>query len=225
MIKNIVKRNGSVEEFSPSKINGWGEWAAKTLNGHVDWASVVIETVNACPETCTSIELQKKLIEVCLARKSWEYNRMAGRLYASLICREIYGDDYPTVKQVHQKLYEAGLMVRLNYTDDEYAEVEKMIDGGLRNISIGYQIHEVEEDRKAGEYRAVDYEVYEISVVTTPADSSIGIGRVQDNEARTVRVRSVSQPAASAASLEDKSMSEQQATAPQTDIRCTQTGV
>ncbi len=92
-------------------------------------------------------------------------------------------------------------------------EVEQMITGGLRNVSIGYQIHEVEEDRKANEYRVTDFEVYEISIVTTPADSSIGIGRLQDNEARPVRVRSLSQPAAPAANHERTTMSEQQATA------------
>lgn len=95
------------------------------------------------------------------------------------------------------------------FATERAAEIEKMIDGGLRNVSIGYQIHEVEEDRKAGTYRAVDYEIFEVSVVTTPADSSIGIGRLQDNEARPVRVRSVS-PAASAASLENVNMTTQQ---------------
>jgi hypothetical protein len=74
-------------------------------------------------------------------------------------------------------------------------------------------LRQVEEDRKAGTYRAVDWEPHEISLVTVPADPGVGLGRAQDNDAIPVVVRSVSQPAASAASEEDKSMSEQQATA------------
>ena len=41
MITHIKKRNGSIEEFSPEKVNGWGEWASKKLGGTVDWGSVV----------------------------------------------------------------------------------------------------------------------------------------------------------------------------------------
>ena len=31
MIERIIKRDGSFEDFSPRKLNGWGEWASKTL--------------------------------------------------------------------------------------------------------------------------------------------------------------------------------------------------
>jgi HK97 family phage major capsid protein/HK97 family phage prohead protease len=80
------------------------------------------------------------------------------------------------------------------------AEVEKMIAGGLRNVSVGYRIHELAEDKKAGQFRVVDWEPLEISIVTVPADSGVGIGRAQDDEARPVRVRTVSTPVAPATS-------------------------
>lgn len=143
MIEKIIKRNGLAEEFSPSKINGWGEWAARTLNGHVDWGSVVIETVNSCSKICTSLELQKKLIDVCLSRKTWEYNRMAGRLYASLIQREVYPDGMVTIKQAHDNMYRAGLMVSLDYTDDEYDQINKMIDHKMDLKYPHYQLNQI----------------------------------------------------------------------------------
>jgi len=78
-------------------------------------------------------------------------------------------------------------------------EVQQMVEGGLRNVSIGYQIHEVEEDEKRGAYIVRDFEPLEVSLVTVPADSSIGIGRSQEKEI-TVRVtRAADQPAAPAA--------------------------
>jgi HK97 family phage major capsid protein/HK97 family phage prohead protease len=81
------------------------------------------------------------------------------------------------------------------------AEVQKMIDGGLRNVSIGYQINEVEEDSKRGTFRVTRWSPLEVSIVTVPADSSVGVGRSQDQAVpvRVVRAADV-QPAAPAAS-------------------------
>lgn len=143
MITEIIKRNGRTEAFSPSKLNGWGTWAAKTLGAHVDWASVVLEAVNQCPSVCTSLQLQETLIKVCLNRKTWEYNRMAGRLYASLLERIIYPEGRPTVQEVHRQLFEADIMVKLNYSDEEYAEVEKIIDHKQDLKYPHYQINQI----------------------------------------------------------------------------------
>jgi ribonucleoside-diphosphate reductase alpha chain len=143
MITHIIKRNGDVEEFNPSKVNGWGTWAAKTLGHHVDWASVVLEAVNQCPKQCTSLLLQETLIKVCLSKKTWEYNRMAGRLYAALLEKILYPNGRPTVKQLHQTLFDANIMVKLDYSDEEYAEVEKIIDHKIDLKYPHYQINQI----------------------------------------------------------------------------------
>lgn len=143
MITHIVKRSGRQEDFSPSKLNGWGAWSAKTLGAHVDWAGVVLEAVNQCPAVCTSLQLQETLIKVCINRKTWEYNRMAGRLYSSLLERIIYPDGRPTVKQLHQELFDANIMVKLNYSDEEYAEIEKIIDHKIDLKYPHYQINQI----------------------------------------------------------------------------------
>jgi len=128
MIETIIKRDGESEPFSPNKINGWGEWAAKTLGGYVDWSDVVMEAVRDLPKVTHSRDLQNALITACLNRGTYSYNRMAGRLYAAVLQRDLYGKDgTPTIKQVHETLYRAGFMAKLNYTDAEYAQVEKLI--------------------------------------------------------------------------------------------------
>lgn len=143
MITHIVKRNGTQEEFSATKINGWGTWAAKTLGPHVDWASVVLEAVNQCPAVCTSQQLQETLIKVCLSKKTWEHNRMAGRLYTALLERIIYPKGRPTVQQLHKELVDANIMVPLDYTDEEYALVEEIIDHKIDLKYPHYQINQV----------------------------------------------------------------------------------
>lgn len=95
------------------------------------------------------------------------------------------------------------------FTTERAAEVQKMIDGGLRNISVGYQIHAVTEDVKTNTFTATDWEPLEISIVTVPADPSIGIGRGKDNEAIPVRIISDGQPATPVATI-GVTMSEQQ---------------
>lgn len=144
MIKTVVKRNGKSEPFDPKKINGWGEWATKTLGGKVDWGSAVLHVTSTVGETVTSEALQQALIDYCLSQRTWEYNRMAGRLYSALLSRKIYGGSKrPTVREVHLKLLDAGLMVALDYSEPEYAEVETIIRHDRDLKMAHYQIHQI----------------------------------------------------------------------------------
>lgn len=127
MIKTIIKDDGSQEPFSANKLNGWGVWASNNL-GDLDWSSVVMETVASLPETCSSRVLQEQLIKSCLNRSGWNYNRMAGRLNAPISMKRIHGKEYPTVKELHEKLLSLGLMIDLGYSDLEYEVIEQIID-------------------------------------------------------------------------------------------------
>jgi len=128
MLKTVVKRDGRVQEFSPEKLNKWAEWASKTLGSYVDWSDVVLETVSKLPEECPTTLLQNQLIKTCLENDSWSYNRMAGRLYAASLYKEIYNNEIPSVKELHTKLASLGLMTKLDYSDSEYERVEFIID-------------------------------------------------------------------------------------------------
>lgn len=63
------------------------------------------------------------------------------------------------------------------------AEVwQDIVDGIRSNISFGYQINSLTKDEDASEptYRSMDWMPFEISVVGTPADTTIGIGRSKE---------------------------------------------
>ena len=66
-------------------------------------------------------------------------------------------------------------------------EVGAMVAGGLRNVSVGYEIRALRED-KNNTFTATDWEPLEVSLVTVPADASVGLGRQTDNEPRPVPV-------------------------------------
>jgi HK97 family phage major capsid protein/HK97 family phage prohead protease len=57
-----------------------------------------------------------------------------------------------------------------------------VVDGIRRNVSVGYAIHkavlvEIDKDSDVGTYRVTDWEPYEISLVSVPADATVGVGR------------------------------------------------
>ena len=61
-------------------------------------------------------------------------------------------------------------------------------DGIRRNVSVGYMIHkatlvEMREDQEI--YRVTDWEPHEVSLVSVPADTSVGVGRAMEDP-RTV---------------------------------------
>lgn len=65
-------------------------------------------------------------------------------------------------------------------------------DGIRRNVSVGYMIHEaILESTKDGveTYRVSDWEPYEISLVSVPADASVGVGRSAVPEQRGAKVK------------------------------------
>lgn len=58
-----------------------------------------------------------------------------------------------------------------------------VIDGIRQSVSVGYRIHNIvlEQSNDTGDtYRATDWEPYEVSIVSVPADTSVGIGRSAD---------------------------------------------
>ena len=143
MIEVIVKRDGSKQPFDAGKLNKWAAWAAKSLGNYVDWSSVALTAVSTLPKECTSKQLQERLIKVCIDNDSWSYNKMAGRLYAALLNREVFPNGKPTVKQLHVSLNSLGLMVPLNYSEEEYKQVEKLIDHNLDFNSTHFELHQV----------------------------------------------------------------------------------
>lgn len=71
-------------------------------------------------------------------------------------------------------------------------EIFNDIKDGIRTlISVGYQVHEWNEkkDGNATIARAIDWEPYEVSIVSIPADASVGVGRSESeiNQGRPMK--------------------------------------
>lgn len=160
MIEVIIKRDGNKEDFDPKKLNGWGEWASKNLDSIVDWSEVVLHIASTSKPEITSVELHNAFIDYCLTKRSFSYNRMAGRLYISRLYKDLYNDNIPSLKELFSKLVSLNLMSGEffnSYSDDEYSQLEKIINHKLDFNYAHYQIEQAMEkyslrDRTTGTY-------------------------------------------------------------------------
>jgi len=159
VIKHIIKRDGRLEPYIPSKLNGWGRWAAATLGNQVDWSGIVIQAVSAMPETVSTAELQEKLIQNCLDQGTWSYYLMAGRLYASHLHKIIHGPEIPTVRALHEKMVADGVMVRLNYSEAEYEQIQGFVNHALDYDTPHFSLHYIR--RKYSLQNRVTHKEYE----------------------------------------------------------------
>lgn len=144
MLKKIIKLDGTEQDYQPSKLNRWSEWAAEHLGDLVDWSSIVMRAASVLPETVTSQQLQEQLIKTCLDQATWSYYLMAGKLYAVWLRKKFYGgNEMPSVQALHRRLQELGVMRHLSYSDEEYALVEKMIDHELDFSAPHFSLHHI----------------------------------------------------------------------------------
>lgn len=153
MIKTIVKRDGTKEHFDANKLNKWGAWAAKSLGKHVNWSDIVLSAVAVLGEEATSTKLQEALIDTCLSKKTWSYNRMAGRLEVSMLYKDIFLNrnleligNIPTIQSLHKLMLSAEILSSTfvnAYTDEEYSEINDMLNHSLDLTYPHYQIKQI----------------------------------------------------------------------------------
>jgi ribonucleoside-diphosphate reductase alpha chain len=143
MLKKIIKRDGRIEDFAPEKLNVWSQWAGKDLGDRINWSEVVLNAVKTAGEMISSQDLQRLLIKQCVLHKKWGYSIMAGRLFNAIYRKELYDGRMPTVKELHERLAKNKFMVKLNYSHDDYQQVEQMIDHGRDFNMAFFQVKQI----------------------------------------------------------------------------------
>lgn len=78
----------------------------------------------------------------------------------------------------------ARAMVRFSKNPEAMQYFQDVQDGIIRKVSVGYRVKSMVLDEKdeAGEtYRVDSWEPYEVSLVSLPADATVGVGRSQES--------------------------------------------
>lgn len=81
--------------------------------------------------------------------------------------------------------------VRFSKSPEADAKMQEVADGILRNVSFGYRINEMEKTKSSKgieAYTATSWTPFEVSLVSVPADPSVGIGRDSENGELEVKV-------------------------------------
>lgn len=78
----------------------------------------------------------------------------------------------------------------VRFGKDERGEwaMQQVADGILANVSFMYRVYKFEEDLEEETVTATDWEPFEISLVTVPADPSVGVGRAAPGAENPVTV-------------------------------------
>ena len=128
MLVTVIKRDGSEEEFQPSKLNKWLKWATKEFGKRVDWGMIARKAIRNLGEKVSSQVLQRALIDTAVEQKNWAYSKVAGMLYGPMYQKEIFPKGIPTIKEQQAKLLFTGYMKGLDYEDSDYQYLESIID-------------------------------------------------------------------------------------------------
>lgn len=83
-------------------------------------------------------------------------------------------------------------VVRFGKSPRAEQEWQDVKDGVRGNVSVGYEIRELELVKQEGDvntYRVTDWRPLEVSLVSIPADMTVGVGRGDDGQTQPVRIK------------------------------------
>lgn len=136
-IKTAVKRDGTTQAYEPIKILRWVLWGSKGIEKAIDWQGLVQTVSSELYDGIDTQAIQLKVIEKCNSKRSSNYDLLAGRLYAAHIRKKLFNDKIPSLREHVRKLIDIGYMLDLGYSDEEYDEIDKIIDHD-RDFTLKY---------------------------------------------------------------------------------------
>lgn len=136
-IKTAVKRDGTTQAYEPIKILRWVLWGSKGIEKAIDWQGLVQSVSSELYDGIDTQAIQLKVIEKCNSKRSSNYDLLAGRLYAAHIRKKLFNDKIPSLREHVRKLIDIGYMLDLGYSDEEYDEIDKIIDHD-RDFTLKY---------------------------------------------------------------------------------------
>lgn len=156
-ITHVIKRDGQIQEFKKEKLDHWAQWASNELG--IDWEDVSKSAFLRCENYCKTSDLQNVMIDACIDKESTAHQKMAGRLLIGDIYHRLFNGVIPSVKEQHNRTVALGMVKKLEYSDGEWQEIEKMIDHS-RDMKLKHS-QVVQLCNKFGLKSAVTGELYE----------------------------------------------------------------
>lgn len=121
MPKQVIKRDGRIEEFSADKFNRFADYAAQV---GASMSEIALETFKRLPEVTSTNEIISTMIKVCLNKEEIAYSRTAARLEFAMMRKDMKRQGIPydgKFEYIYKALLDKGLWCSL--TMPEYDPV------------------------------------------------------------------------------------------------------
>lgn len=109
-LKEVIKRDGSIEPFMPEKLNNWAKWSCK--GSTASWSSLVITAVKQISDSRVTTDfLQELLITTAmnLLDEDPAYDKVATELMIAQLRKQLFDSYYPPhLKSFHDYMVEIG---------------------------------------------------------------------------------------------------------------------
>jgi ribonucleoside-diphosphate reductase alpha chain len=137
MLEFVTKRNGDMEPADAEKLLRWSSWSARGYEDRVNWDAIVRRCMVTRSKVLTTRALQNRLIKLCVRKKSWPYQIMAGRLFMADLRKDLYDNKIPTVYEQYMRMRGMELCAEMPYNEGEFIELERTIDHE-RDFELAY---------------------------------------------------------------------------------------
>lgn len=109
-LKEVIKRDGSIEPFMPEKLNNWAKWSCK--GSTASWSSLVLTAVKQISDSRVTTDfLQELLITTAmnLLDEDPAYDKVAVELMIAQLRKQLFDSYYPPhLKSFHDHMVDIG---------------------------------------------------------------------------------------------------------------------
>lgn len=150
-IEKVIKRDGTIEDFAPEKINGWAEYGCKTVD--VSWSAITMAAQKTLPKgVVDSDTLMDALIKAAesLIKDNPAYDVPAKELRLAQMRKRLYDSfEPPSLRFFHDHMVSVGAWEDMSawITDEQFEALNQVIDhdrdrlftsGGLKQFFDKY---------------------------------------------------------------------------------------
>lgn len=135
-ITTIIKSDKTEVPFDPEKLNKKTRWGA---DRKVNWSTVALKALKRLHDRCTSRDIDKALIDVCVEEFDEKHFMLAGRILAGTIYKEAFGGfkKIPTLKEHATNMQNLGYWENLYYSEEDWGTLQEVIDHS-KDLSYSY---------------------------------------------------------------------------------------
>lgn len=128
--RQVRKRDGRLEPFTPSKINSMAEWGVKNTS-KVQWSEIVMKAMSKLDgDIIDAADIQMALIKACIDKETPHHDKVAGRLMLG----EVRNTSFATTEfhwaflEFYEYMVDNNYWRGMEYTEEQLLLLESRID-------------------------------------------------------------------------------------------------